>query len=261
MRFPYDLFCVLLYNCVMRFLFFCPLWDFMLFVAYFVLICVSHKSPPWNAVKSVCIYFWERLAGRDVTWTHAPVVQGFGHEFRLVPARRGCKRMHESEFGSGGADHGICWEGASCVLAVMTCPVEVSCVFGHCEISLWDDLLFAAEFSYEICFRDFWLSCRCELSTWNLSRFAAYFSDEMPWWDLILVGRYEMYVWDFLLLLHIFRARYPNKMSCLFGPLRALRMRIHACWAVMRFLDKITCFCSPNFLVDGLMFEDDVAYV
>jgi hypothetical protein len=38
----------------------------MLFVAYFVLIYVSPKSPPWNASKSIRI-FGINLLGRDMS--------------------------------------------------------------------------------------------------------------------------------------------------------------------------------------------------
>jgi hypothetical protein len=51
-----------------------------------------------------------------------------------------------------------------------------------------------------------------------------------------------------MLLLHNFRTRYPDEMSCYFGPLQALRMRFHACLAIMRCLDEISCFLAAEFL-------------
>jgi hypothetical protein len=54
------------------------------------------------------------------------------------------------------------------------------------------------------------------------------------------LSRYEM-------SLYSFRTRSPDEMSCLLGPLRALRMRLHACLAVMRFLEEITCFLPAAF--------------
>jgi hypothetical protein len=48
------------------------------------------------------------------------------------------------------------WQGGGGdVKACFSCP---------CEISLGEHMLFTVEFSYEICFRYFLLSCRCEIS-------------------------------------------------------------------------------------------------
>jgi hypothetical protein len=46
-----------------------------------------------------------------------------------------------------------------------------------------------------------------------------------------------------------FLTRYPDEISYFFGPLRALRMRFHACLALMRFLDEISCFLASEFSV------------
>jgi hypothetical protein len=54
-------------------------------VAYFVLIYVSLKSPPWIvASKSIRIVENDLL---DITRTHAIVIRGFGRGFRLVARR------------------------------------------------------------------------------------------------------------------------------------------------------------------------------
>jgi hypothetical protein len=43
------------------------------------------------------------------------------------------------------------------------------------------------------------------------------------------------------------RIRYLDEISIFLGPLRALRMRFHACLAVMRYLDEISCFLAAKF--------------
>jgi hypothetical protein len=40
---------------------------------------------------------------------------------------------------------------------------------------------------------------------------------------------------------------FAAQVSCFFGQLRALRMRFHACWAVMRCLDDMSCFLAAAF--------------
>ena len=49
---------------------------------------------------------------------------------------------------------------------------------------------------------------------------------------------------------HVFRAvmRFPDEISCLLGPLGALRMRFHAFLAVMRCLDEMSCFLAAAFM-------------
>jgi hypothetical protein len=47
--------------------------------------------------------------------------------------------------------------------------------------------------------------------------------------------------------LHIFCTRYPDKISCFGGPLRALRVRFHALLAVIRLDNVISCFLAAEF--------------
>jgi hypothetical protein len=49
-----------------------------------------------------------------------------------------------------------------------------------------------------------------------------------------------------MLLLHNFRTRYPDEMAYFVGLLRALRMRFHACLAVVRCLAEMTCFLAAD---------------
>jgi hypothetical protein len=42
---------------------------------------------------------------------------------------------------------------------------------------------------------------------------------------------------------------FAAQFSCFWGPLRALRMRFHACLALMRILDEISCFLGAEFLM------------
>jgi hypothetical protein len=75
--------------------------------------------------------------------------------------------------------------------------------------------------------------------------FAAYFSDEISYFLAIM-----RCPWDILcVLLHIFRVRYPDEISCFFGSLRALRMRVHTCLAVMRLLENFMLFGCRIFVL------------
>ncbi len=100
--FVMTLFSVLLDSCLMMRVdgFFCryeiSCWDFLLFVAHCILICVSPKSPSLNASKSLREWML-RTTSWDETWTRS----GFSSWFSLV-ARWGCKGMGESEFGRRG---------------------------------------------------------------------------------------------------------------------------------------------------------------
>jgi hypothetical protein len=107
------------------------IWDFMLFVAYFVVI--------WNASKSVNIF--------------ALVARGFGREFSMV-ARRCCKGMHESEFGRRWVVEYILRRGA-----VLFVRYEISwwdfILFWPLWVPVWDFMIFAAQLLYEISWWDF----------------------------------------------------------------------------------------------------------
>ena len=119
-----------------------------------------------------------------------------------------------------------------------------------------DHMLFAAEFSFDICLRDFLLCYRCgemsavvrcphEICHILLHTFLMRYPDEMScFWAVRRCPREIAWF-----LLHDFRARYPDDMACLFGPLRALRMRCHACSAVMRCLDEMSCFLAAEFSI------------
>jgi hypothetical protein len=48
-------------------------------------------------------------------------------------------------------------------------------------------------------------------------------------------------------LLNNFRMRYPYESPLFCGSVSALRMRLHACLAVMRCLDDISCFSAADF--------------
>ncbi len=45
----------------------------------------------------------------------------------------------------------------------------------------------------------------------------------------------------------IFVRDISDEISYFFGPLGALRMRFHACLALMRFLDEMSCFSAAEF--------------
>ncbi len=121
----------------------------------------------------------------------------------------------------------------------------------HMMEFMWNFLIrlygFAALFYYEIFLRNFMLSCCYEMSLWKFSRFAAYFSDEIYLWDFMLIGRYEMSLWEFML----FAAQFSYEISwwdfILFWRIRALRLRLHAFLAVMRFPHEISCFLAAEF--------------
>ncbi len=114
-------------------------------------------------------------------WAHALVVQGFCREFRLV-ASRGCKGMHESEF------------GRRVVMDYLRRGVKP---FGRNEISWWDFLLFWP--LWDLFMRSPVSFCRTFLLDllklfiafllWDvLMKFIALcciFSDEISWWDYI----------------------------------------------------------------------------
>ena len=95
----------------------------------------------------------------------------------------------------------------------MRFPEEISCFLLHNLLMRFHAFWAATRFPYEIsCFLALMI-CPCEI---------LYF------------------------LLHNFRTRYPDEILRLFGPLRALRMRFHACLAVMRYLDEISCFLAAE---------------
>ena len=75
--------------------------------------------------------------------------------------------------------------------------------------------------------------CRVLLHTF-LMRFRAFW----PLWDVCRCVSF---------LRHRFRTRYPDEISCLFGPLRVLRNRLHACLVVMRCLDEMSSFLAAEF--------------
>ncbi len=103
------------------------------------------------------------------------------------------------------------------------------------EVTVWDLCFLALMKCHEICFAIslwFWVIMRFPYDLFSvlldacLMRFHIF---------VRLMARRGCEI--FFFLLHNFRAKYPNEKSCLFGPLRVLRMRFHACWAGMRFLD------------------------
>jgi hypothetical protein len=57
-------------------------------------------------------------------------------------------------------------------------------------------------------------------------------------------------------LLHDYRTRYPNEMWCFTGSLRALHMKCHACLAVMRCLDEMSCFFASDVFVLMVVFRE-----
>ncbi len=85
------------------------------------------------------------------------------------------------------------------------------------------------------------LSCRYEMS---LSRFVAYPPYEIL--CFLAVMRCPCEILRFML--HSFRTKYRDEISCFFGPLRALCMRFHACLVVVRCHDEILCFLAAEFL-------------
>lgn len=104
---------------------------------------------------------------------------------------------------------------------------------------------------YAFCCRIFlrYLLKRCHafLPLWDFLMKVVAFCCILFWWDILMRCHAFWPLWDVLvrfyaLFVHNFRARYPDEMSCFFGSLRALRMRFHACWAVMLCLDEIPCF-------------------
>ena len=72
----------------------------------------------------------------------------------------------------------------------------------------------------------------------------------LSWRHSVLLGRYEGMRCSceiLCFLRHTFRMRYPDEISCCFGPLRALRMRLRACSTVKNILDEISCFLAAQF--------------
>ncbi len=63
------------------------------------------------------------------------------------------------------------------------------------EISLWDHILFSAEFSYKFRVRDCLLCWRCEMPLWN---FSPHFSDEIFWWGILMKSHAFWLLWDVL---------------------------------------------------------------
>ncbi len=57
----------------------------------------------------------------------------------------------------------------------------------------------------------------------------------------VLLLNFRLRLRDCMILLHNFRTRYPDEISCFFGPLRALRLRFQAFWL-------------PNLLFVGVMY-------
>jgi hypothetical protein len=54
----------------------------------------------------------------------------------------------------------------------------------------------------------------------------------------------------------VFVRECPDEMSCFVGPIRSLHMRFHACLAVMRLLDEITCFLADIRKVERCVLKD-----
>jgi hypothetical protein len=148
------------------------------------------------------------------------------------------------------------WDLMFLFFVVMRVRAEISCCCGPYEITWWDQMVFAAEFSHEeICVREVLVSCRCEMSLWNLSRLAAYFTDEISWRDVILVGRYELSWLDSML----FAAHCSYEISwwdgMLFWAVTSFAYEISQCLFVRyaNILMRLHAFWLPNILFDGVM--------
>ncbi len=73
--------------------------------------------------------------------------------------------------------------------------------------------------------------------------FAAYFHYEISCFLAVVICPCGILCF----LLHNFRSRYPDEMSCFFEPLRALRKRLHALLALMRFPYDVPCFLTAEY--------------
>jgi hypothetical protein len=76
--------------------------------------------------------------------------------------------------------------------------------------------------------------------------FLTRFPNETPCFIAVMMCPYKR---DFIFFLGVLKCL--CEISCIFGPLRALRMRFHACLALMRFLDGFMLFLLPNFRFGG----------
>ncbi len=147
------------------------------------------------------------------------------------------------------------WDFAVCCMLCVWLWVKFAFFSYHYEIFPVSLLNFRLKFPYEVvCFllRNFLTRFPDEISCFlatvrspyemccvSLHTFLMQFPQEIS--CFLAVVRCPCEILCFLL--RNFRTRFPDEISCFFGPLRALCMRLHACWALMRFL---VWFMSPT---------------
>ncbi len=118
------------------FMFFWPLWEILFFLLHKFLMRAPYEISCFLAPKNylnmrfavhfsykISCFLLHIFSNIRVSYIDTYFGERLAWTFRSV-ARRWCKGMHESEFGRRGG--GICCEGASCFLAIMRFPAEIS---------------------------------------------------------------------------------------------------------------------------------------
>ncbi len=140
---------------------------------------------------------------------------------------------------------------------LMRFPNEILCLlqsYVRVRFFIWNLILSADEISWFLAL----IRCPCELLCFFSAQYSCtIYPDEMSYMLLGAVTSFPNKISCFLAVMrcllrhlffvHNFRTRYPDEMPTFLRPLRALRMRLHACLALMRFLDEILCFLAAEF--------------